>query len=183
LVLEQTLVDPVRKTYKSHSECSIEFEVDGPYKAMIIPASKEEGILIKKRYAVFNHDGTLAELKGFEIKRRGELKLIKVFQAELFDKFLHGSTLEECYSAVAAVADRWLDLLDNQGKDIADSELLDYISESSTMSKSLADYGEQKSCAVTTAKRLAEFLGVTMVKDKGLRCQYIVACEPKVHFF
>ncbi|EOA39472.1 hypothetical protein CARUB_v10008067mg [Capsella rubella] len=175
----QTLVDPERKTYTSHSECSIEFEVDGPYKAMIIPASKEEGILIKKRYAVFNHDGILAELKGFEIKRRGELKLIKVFQAELFDKFLHGTTLQECYSAVAAVANRWLDLLDNQGKDIADSELLDYISESSTMSKSLADYGEQKSCAVTTAKRLAEFLGDSMVKDKGLRCQYIVACEPK----
>lgn len=72
--------------------------------------------------------------------------------------------------------------LQNQGKDIADSELLDYISESSTMSKSLADYGEQKSCAVTTAKRLADFLGDTMVKDKGLRCQYIVACEPKVHY-
>ncbi|KAI9083799.1 hypothetical protein K1719_034267 [Acacia pycnantha] len=48
--------------------------------AMILPASKEEGILIKKRYAVFNHDGTLAELKGFEIKRRGELKLIIVLQ-------------------------------------------------------------------------------------------------------
>ncbi|GAV76364.1 LOW QUALITY PROTEIN: DNA_pol_B domain-containing protein/DNA_pol_B_exo1 domain-containing protein/DUF1744 domain-containing protein [Cephalotus follicularis] len=175
----QTLVDPLNKTYKTHSECSIEFEVDGPYKAMILPASKEEGILIKKRYAVFNDDGTLAELKGFEIKRRGELKLIKVFQAELFDKFLHGSTLEECYSSVAAVANRWLDLLDNLGKDVADSELLDYISESSTMSKSLADYGEQKSCAVTTARRLADFLGDTMVKDKGLRCQYIVACEPR----
>ncbi|KAL8475241.1 hypothetical protein ACS0TY_031590 [Phlomoides rotata] len=175
----QTLKDPVSKTYTTHSECSIEFEVDGPYKAMIIPASKEEGILIKKRYAVFNDDGTLAELKGFEIKRRGELKLIKVFQAELFDKFLHGSTLEECYSSVAAVANRWLDLLDNQGEDIADSELLGYISESSTMSKSLAEYGEQKSCAVTTAKRLADFLGDAMVKDKGLLCQYIVACEPK----
>lgn len=47
---------------------------------MILPASKEEGVLLKKRYAVFNEDGTLAELKGFEIKRRGELKLIKVFQ-------------------------------------------------------------------------------------------------------
>ncbi|XP_057534123.1 DNA polymerase epsilon catalytic subunit A-like [Amaranthus tricolor] len=175
----QTLKDPVNRTYATHSECSIEFEVDGPYKAMIIPASKEEGILIKKRYAVFNDDGTLAELKGFEIKRRGELKLIKVFQAEMFDKFLNGSTLEECYAAVAAVADRWLDLLDSQGKDIADSELLHYISESSTMSKSLADYGEQKSCAVTTAKRLADFLGDAMVKDKGLLCQYIVASEPK----
>ncbi|KAJ8768060.1 hypothetical protein K2173_021000 [Erythroxylum novogranatense] len=175
----QTLVDPLNKTYSIHSECSIEFEVDGPYKAMILPASKEEGILIKKRYAVFNDDGTLAELKGFEIKRRGELKLIKVFQSELFDKFLHGSTLEECYSAVAAVANHWLDLLDNQGSDVADSELLDFISESSTMSKSLVDYGNQKSCAVTTARRLADFLGDTMVKDKGLRCQYIVAREPR----
>lgn len=51
---------------------------------MILPASKEEGILIKKRYAVFNEDGTLAELKGFEIKRRGELKLIKVFQVHSY---------------------------------------------------------------------------------------------------
>lgn len=36
--------------------------------------------LLKKRYAVFNDNGTLAELKGFEVKRRGELKLIKIFQ-------------------------------------------------------------------------------------------------------
>ena len=53
---------------------------------MILPASKAEGILIKKRYAVFNDDGTLAELKGFEIKRRGELKLIKVFQVPLLSQ-------------------------------------------------------------------------------------------------
>ena len=32
-------------------------------KAMVLPASKEEGKLIKKRYAVFNFDGSLAELK------------------------------------------------------------------------------------------------------------------------
>jgi hypothetical protein len=31
--------------------------------AMILPASKEEGKSIKKRYAVFNFDGSLAELK------------------------------------------------------------------------------------------------------------------------
>lgn len=86
--------------------------------AMILPASKEEGKLIKKRYAVFNEDGSLAELKGFELKRRGELKLIKVFQSEVFDQFLEGSTLEECYEAVASVANRWLDLLDTQVGDL-----------------------------------------------------------------
>ncbi|KAL8099757.1 hypothetical protein AgCh_032127 [Apium graveolens] len=32
--------------------------------------------------------------------------------AAVFDKFLHGSTFEECYAAVAAVANRWPDLLD-----------------------------------------------------------------------
>jgi hypothetical protein len=111
----QTLKDPVRKTYTTSSECSIAFEVDGPYKAMILPASKEEGVLIKKRYAVFNDDGTLAELKGFEVKRRGELKLIKVFQSEVFENFLAGESLEECYEAVAACANRWLDMLDVSG--------------------------------------------------------------------
>ena len=69
--------------YVKQREMSIAFEVDGPYKAMILPASTEEGKLLKKRYAVFEQDGSLAELKGFEIKRRGELKLIKVFQEQV----------------------------------------------------------------------------------------------------
>ena len=58
---------------------SIFFEFDGPYKAMIIPAAKEEGKLLKKRYAVYDFDGRMTELKGFEVKRRGELKIIKIF--------------------------------------------------------------------------------------------------------
>jgi DNA polymerase epsilon subunit 1 len=66
------------------------FEVDGPYLAMVLPAAKEEGKKLKKRYAVFNFDGSVAELKGFEIKRRGELQLIKIFQSSVFDAFLQG---------------------------------------------------------------------------------------------
>ncbi|PWA94332.1 DNA polymerase epsilon catalytic subunit [Artemisia annua] len=31
----QTLKDPVNRTYTTHSECSIEFEVDGPYKNVV----------------------------------------------------------------------------------------------------------------------------------------------------
>lgn len=67
----QDLVDPETFKYKTRSDNSIFFEVDGPYKAMILPTSKEEGKGLKKRYAVFNEDGSLAELKGFELKRRG----------------------------------------------------------------------------------------------------------------
>lgn len=76
--------------------------VPGPFTAVLACLS---------RYAVFNEDGSLAELKGFEVKRRGELQLIKIFQSSVFEAFLKGSTLEEVYDSVAKVADYWLDVL------------------------------------------------------------------------
>lgn len=72
------MTDEARK-YDIRTEMSIFFEVDGPYKAMLIPAAREEGKLLKKRYVVYNHNGSIAECKGFEIKRRGELKILKIF--------------------------------------------------------------------------------------------------------
>ncbi|KAH7029069.1 uncharacterized protein B0I36DRAFT_363662 [Microdochium trichocladiopsis] len=175
----QTLVDPKTFKYETHSDNSIFFEVDGPYRAMILPTSKEEDKNLKKRYAVFNDDGSLAELKGFEVKRRGELKLIKIFQQQIFKFFLEGTTLAECYSAVAKVADRWLDVLHSKGSTLADEELIDLICENRSMSKTLEEYGSQKSTSITTAKRLAEFLGEQMVKDKGLNCKYIICAKPR----
>ena len=47
------------------------------------------------------------------------------------------------------------------------------------MAKTLEEYGAQKSTAITTAKRLAEFLGEQMIKDKGLNCKYIISSRPK----
>ena len=175
----QTLVDPNTYRYDTHSDNTIFFEVDGPYKAMILPTSKEEDRNLKKRYAVFNNDGSLAELKGFEIKRRGELKLIKIFQQQIFKFFLEGSTLEETYAAVAKVSNKWLDVLHSHGSTLADEELIDLICENKSMAKTLEEYGTQKSTAITTAKRLAEFLGEQMIKDKGLNCKYIISSRPK----
>ena len=175
----QELVDPKTFKYETHSDNTIFFEVDGPYRAMILPTSKEEDKNLKKRYAVFNHDGTLAELKGFEVKRRGELKLIKIFQTQIFKFFLEGTTLVETYAAVAKVSNKWLDVLHQHGSTLADEELIDLICENRSMSKTLEEYGAQKSTSITTAKRLAEFLGEQMVKDKGLNCKYIIASRPK----
>ena len=45
------------------------------------------------------------------MKRRGELHLIKIFQSSVFEAFLDGKTLEECYASVAKIADYWLDVL------------------------------------------------------------------------
>ncbi|KAL9051838.1 MAG: hypothetical protein Q9162_005779 [Coniocarpon cinnabarinum] len=175
----QTLKDPQTYRYETYSDNTIFFEVDGPYKAMILPTSKEEDKNLKKRYAVFNHDGSLAELKGFEVKRRGELKLIKIFQTQIFKFFLNGSTLAETYASVAGIADRWLDVLYERGVGLANDELIDLICENKSMTKTLEEYGGQKSTAITTARRLAEFLGEQMVKDKGLNCKFIISSRPK----
>lgn len=174
----QDLVDPARLKYKTHSENSIFFEVDGPYRAMILPTSKEEGKGLKKRYAVFNMDGSLAELKGFEIKRRGELNLIKNFQSDIFKLFLEGETLSTCYEAVATVANNWLDVLDTKGGTLEDEDLIELICENKSMSKPLTEYEGQKSTSITTAKRLGEFLGAEMIKDAGLACKYIISAKP-----
>eukprot|EP01063_Lacrimia_lanifica_P008309 TRINITY_DN15377_c0_g2_i1.p1 TRINITY_DN15377_c0_g2~~TRINITY_DN15377_c0_g2_i1.p1 ORF type:complete len:2306 (+),score=889.51 TRINITY_DN15377_c0_g2_i1:71-6988(+) len=176
----QTLKAPGE--YEKTTECTIFFEVDGPYKAMILPAALEEGKGIKKRYAVFEFDGTLAELKGFELKRRGELQLIKDFQAQIFNTnslFLDGTTLEDSYGSAAQSADMCLDILYNKGSELDDDLLIQAISESSNMSRRLCDYpAEQKSTAITTGRRLADFLGDDMTKDSGLRCTFVIARKP-----
>lgn len=53
-------------------------------------------------------------VKGFEVKRRGELQLIKNFQSSVFEAFLNGTTLQECYESVGTVANFWLDVLYNK---------------------------------------------------------------------
>ena len=177
----QTLVDPATKTYDKKTECSIFFEVDGPYKAMILPASQEEGKSIKKRYAVFEEDGSLAELKGFELKRRGELEIVKVFQAQIFaanSPFLNGDSLQECYRQVSVIADQYLDILHSKGEDLDDEELIQLLTERTTMSKTLEEYGGRKSQAVTTALRLAQFLGPEMIEGASLACDFIISKKP-----
>lgn len=60
-----------------------------------------------------------------------------------------------------------------------DSELFELISENRSMSRKLEEYGQQKSTSISTAKRLAEFLGDQMVKDAGLACKYIISRKPE----
>lgn len=166
-------------SYSIREENSIYFEVDGPYLAMLLPASREEGKTIKKRYAVFHLNGKLAELKGFELKRRGELMLVKDFQSQVFHQFLAGDTLKGAYASAAAVANIALDMLESKGEGYSMEEVLEKISESSNMSRRLSEYPDsQKSLAITTARRIAEFLGPQMVKDKGLSCRFIISRLP-----
>ena len=61
---------------------------------------------------------------------------------------------------------------------MGDDELLDLISSSSVMSRALGEYNKQKSTALCTARRLAEFLGSQMVEKKGLACKFIISRQP-----
>lgn len=90
-----------------------------------------------------------------------------------------GGTLEECYASVAKIADYWLDVLYSRASTMPDEELFELISENRSMSKKLEDYGTQKSTSISTARRLAEFLGDQMVKDAGLSCRYVIAKKPE----
>ena len=60
----------------------------------------------------------------------------------------------------------------------SDDELVELIAENRSMSKTLAEYAGQKSTSISTARRLAEFLGEQMVRDKGLSCRFIISTKP-----
>ncbi|OII73551.1 DNA polymerase epsilon catalytic subunit [Cryptosporidium ubiquitum] len=167
--------------YNVKVENSIYFEVDGPYKCFFIPASDKQNKLLKKRYAVFDFENRLRELKGFELKRRGELQLIKILQEELFPAFLKGNSKKEAYESVASISKKWLNLIDTKGKGILDDEQLFFlISESKNMSKSVQQMGNAKSMSITTARRLFEFLqNPSYIQDKNIVCKFIVSEFPK----
>ncbi len=69
--------------------------------------------------------------------------------------------------SVGSAANHWLDVCENGGSDLEDVDVFDLISENKNMVEALADYGDRKSTSIVTAKRLGEFLGNEMVKDKG----------------
>ncbi|AOW05990.1 YALI0E26367p [Yarrowia lipolytica CLIB122] len=172
-------LNPETGKYDTHSENSIFFELDGPYKCMMMPTSTDKGKGLKKRYVVFDDRNKIVELKGFEVKRRGELSLIKKFQSQLWDTFLEGSNLVECYAAQARVAEAWLAVIDSRGKNLSDEELIDLVCENKSMSKPVHEYGSQKSTALTTARRLAEIMGDSILTGGKLSTKYIIAVRTK----
>jgi DNA polymerase epsilon subunit 1 len=86
--------------------------------------------------------------------------------------------LQECCESVTEIANYWIDVLDTQGESLETDELVDLISENHSMSRQLDDYGDQKGTSQTTARRLGEFLGADIMKDKGLNCKFIIAEQP-----
>ena len=96
----------------------------------------------------------------------------------MFGKFLEGKSLQECYDACGEVAEKWYDILETKGEYIDDTELIEYIGESRFLSRNLKEYNEQKGTSITCAKRLAEFIGPEIVKDKGLNVKFIISKKP-----
>jgi DNA polymerase epsilon subunit 1 len=174
----QTLNPEKRLSYDTTDEMTIFFEIDGPYKAMMIPAAREEGKVLKKRYAVFDMRNKMTEVKGFEIKRRGELKILKIFQSEIFACFVKGRNLKECYEICGKTCDKWLNVLFEKAAGMEEDEVIEFIGESKVLSREIADYDAKKTVALTAGKRMCEFLGNDVMKGKGIRVGYVISKKP-----
>lgn len=169
-------VGRIAPRFETISYNSTFFEVDGPYKAMVLPSSVEENKLTKKKYVVFDFRDKISELKGFETKRRGELNLIKKFQEDLFDKFVLGHDLESCYKILGGVADYWLDIVQHKAQGLSDDEIFYLFSESKNMAKRFDEYEGRKALNTCTAEKISEF-GVVL--EAGLKCEFVIAAYPE----
>ena len=75
------------------------------------------------------------------MKRRGELKIIKMFQQSIFQQYVKGTTLKECYQACAEVAMEHFNFLNNRGKGCTVEHILERLEESKNLSKDYKQYG------------------------------------------
>ncbi|EZG43301.1 DNA polymerase [Gregarina niphandrodes] len=172
--------DRASQKFKLSSENSVFFEIDGPYRGMFLPASEKENQQLKKRYAVYDFDGTICELKGFELKRRGDLELLKIFQESVFPSFILGHDKSECYRGAGAIADNWMAFVRTKGRKCSDfSTVLRLLAESTNMSRPASKAGDYKSMGITTAFRLTEcYNDETYINDSGIRCTYVILKYP-----
>ena len=87
-----------------------------PLACMEVSASQQSHQLSAMQYLSIFYMGPALLESGHSASVRvaaGRLSKVPV-SWQVFEQFLAGDTLEECYAAVASVADRWLDLLDTQ---------------------------------------------------------------------
>jgi len=118
------------------------------------------------------------------MKRRGELRLIQVFQEEIFNTsaFIRGNSRVQVYNEVGEIANRWVDVLDSKGMSLTNDDVIHLISEKKSMSKSVnasfAANPNYKSVQITGAKRLACILGDQILDDAGIGVHFIIANRP-----
>ncbi|CDR97363.1 DNA polymerase family B, exonuclease domain containing protein, putative [Babesia bigemina] len=165
--------------YRRVRRNEILFELDGPWHAMFLPASEKSEDLLKKRYVVFNHQKQIVELKGFEIKRRGEMRMIQMFQEEVFPRYLLGSTKEEAYQSAAAVGLSYRRSLDSRATNLEDDDMFDLLVARKTVKNPVIKQGQQKCFGITTARRLAElFKNESYLHDGNLCMSFLLAAHP-----
>lgn len=57
-------------------------------------------------------------------------------------------------------------------------DILERLEESKNLSRDVEEYGQSKGVAISSARRLAEYLGPEVVKGKNLCCYYIISAYP-----
>lgn len=173
--LEMEDVGKYRRTRRN----DILFELDGPWHSMFLPASEKSEDLLKKRYVVFNHQKQIVELKGFEIKRRGEMRMIQLLQEEIFPQYLLGSTKYEAYQSAAHIGLRYRKALDSRATDMPDDDMFDLLVARKTVKSPVVKQTHQKCFGITTAKRLAElFKNDSYLHDGNLCLSFLLAAHP-----
>lgn len=121
----------------------IEFEDDGPYGTMFL-SSSNDGDMVTKKYVVYDLNGKMKEVKGLELKRRGEWGVLKSFQTSYFDVLgscVFETTLLGCYNVLKSrVVDFYDNLFRTRGGDVEDRRLVELLSEEKVASRAVTDY-------------------------------------------
>ncbi|EOB12107.1 DNA polymerase epsilon catalytic subunit A [Nosema bombycis CQ1] len=154
----------------------IRLSLNGPYKGIFFPATLREDKCIKKRHIVLNNDNSIALMKGFEMVRNGEIKIVRQIQEAVISEYGSGHNIESCFTNLANVAYKYLNVIYSEGKDCDDNFILEMITDTKCLYREI-NPNDKPSIIVMAARRMGEVLGVDVIKQK-VRVDYIISKYP-----
>ena len=92
---------------------------------------------------------------------------------------MKGKSLKECYDHCAETARKYLNIIIKKGANLDTDQIIGFFQESKNLSRDLEDYGTSKGLAITSARRLADFLGPDVIKGKGICCHFVISATPQ----
>jgi DNA polymerase elongation subunit (family B) len=104
--------DEETQSHVNKPQCYIKFDAEGPYSMFFVQR--------KKRYTAYERERDdpteqkVAEVKGMDQKRKGEIQMLKDLEIEVANAYKDGENYDECYGNAITVLEQYVDEIENR---------------------------------------------------------------------
>ena len=170
----------LKQQVKWKNECKeiedkINFNIYGPFKALIVPSTLQENNHLRSRYLALNFDGTI--YKKSSLYEKKDFDFLSNLQKKLYLSFNYGNNLEECYCNLSKIIRESLDVIDNKGCFLTTNEICSLFSQYNILKNNGLEVADKNNIAFHIAQKITEIID-SQYYFNFLEDKYIISIYP-----